>query len=309
MQNKWSKYIDQDFSFSNEVNYNQHNLESEIGKLKSNNLTLEPRLQEYIKKKKYYIDNRIDPDVPLERQYNITSSDITIIKKFMNGNKKVYETKTYNKIMDKEICRDRQSFPSKQFRDKEQKNFGYVNTFDPKAQFTKPENHGMFVPEDGERHYVKDIINKKKDEIRDPRDLSSTLSNYDTRKKKFGFSLNDTRFDPRIDKKVTEIPGNVEKYNKYSSQYRIDQVPDCSINDNINNKTFDNNKIKRKLDLQQGIPARTSKSYGYSDVQEHSFQYLDEKCQNPDDSSLIRSGESTRLNNKQMNRKYSRQVN
>lgn len=248
--NKWSKYIDQDFSFSNEVTYSKSNT--------IDNLSLEPRLQEYIKKKKYYVDNHIYPDIPIEREYSISPNDITIIKKYINGIKvKPFTEQTANTIT-------KQYFPSKTFRDSEQKNFGYVkqkklNEFDPKynynlLSFDKPNN----------------TIN----EIKDFRDLSST------------FNIDDTRFDPRIDKKVTNIPGNIETKNKLKSQYNINKCRKTNVLD---------------TELQQGIPSRTSKSYGYKDIQEHNYQYLDNKCQNPDNSILSRSGESTRIYNKQPN--------
>jgi hypothetical protein len=59
-----------------------------------NGIYLEPRLQEYIKKKKHYKKNNITPSLPLEKQYSITKGDIKLIKAFLNGDKSIYN---YNK--------------------------------------------------------------------------------------------------------------------------------------------------------------------------------------------------------------------
>lgn len=43
---------------------------------------LEPRLSEYMTKKKYYIENHIQPSLPLETEYHITKSDINHIRNY-----------------------------------------------------------------------------------------------------------------------------------------------------------------------------------------------------------------------------------
>ncbi len=55
-----------------------------------NNLTLEPRLQEYLKKKSYYKKNNIDPPFDLEREFNISRDDKLRIKGFLTGAKDLY---------------------------------------------------------------------------------------------------------------------------------------------------------------------------------------------------------------------------
>lgn len=65
-----------------------------------NGICLEPRLQEYIKKKKHYKKNNINPCVSLEKQYSITKSDIKLIKSFLNGNKGVYNHNQKDEFID-----------------------------------------------------------------------------------------------------------------------------------------------------------------------------------------------------------------
>ena len=67
-------------------------------------LTLEPRLREYIKKKKYYKDNNIEPQIPIEKHYMISDEDKRLIKDYFknnsNNNNAVYSYENKNKYMD-----------------------------------------------------------------------------------------------------------------------------------------------------------------------------------------------------------------
>ena len=58
-----------------------------------NGIMLEPRLQEYIKKKRFYKENSIEPSLPLEREFHITKDDIALIKSLFKGtNKNFYKS-------------------------------------------------------------------------------------------------------------------------------------------------------------------------------------------------------------------------
>src|ERR1700682_6258612 len=50
----------------------------DYGDMKFNNclMYLEPRLQEYVKRKEYYTKNNITPSLPLEESYGISKSDV-----------------------------------------------------------------------------------------------------------------------------------------------------------------------------------------------------------------------------------------
>ena len=54
--------------------------------MNNSNPNIEPRLSEYIRKKKYFEENNIKPSVPLEKQYSISSHDLTKIRKFISNN-------------------------------------------------------------------------------------------------------------------------------------------------------------------------------------------------------------------------------
>jgi hypothetical protein len=53
-------------------------------------IMLEPRLQEYLKKRAFFKKNKIESSVPLEDEFMITEKDLNVIKAFMNGKKNIY---------------------------------------------------------------------------------------------------------------------------------------------------------------------------------------------------------------------------
>ena len=85
---EFSQFIDNTFSYNNKVNTKTNKNTLDISC--NDNLTLEPRLQEFINKKKYYKQYNIKPPVSLEQQYYITNEDKHIILKFIRGNKNIY---------------------------------------------------------------------------------------------------------------------------------------------------------------------------------------------------------------------------
>jgi len=200
------------------------------------NIMLEPRLQEYIKMKKFNKENNIQSCVSLEKTYQITNKDKKLIKSFLMGKTNVYSNEKINQTKEKN---KKQYFPSKSFRDNDER-----VPVPNKQEFDIPKNMGMFVPDKCETYYDERMVNKNID-IMDSRDFA-----YKTIK---GFDLDDTRFDPRSDPMM--FPG-YEKNNKYSSQYRIDPDPrnkyiisdlnDPSTNINTNTNTFhDHSEYKR----------------------------------------------------------------
>src|SRR5438876_302756 len=112
--NKYSNYFDSDFNFDNKVN----NLNS-TDKLKNMNcnddIMLEPRLQEYLKKKKFYKENNIDYCISPEKEFQITSFDKKILKSFLKGKRDIYDNKNYNK-MEKNNNKKKNLFPSSRFK-------------------------------------------------------------------------------------------------------------------------------------------------------------------------------------------------
>jgi hypothetical protein len=57
-------------------------------------IQLEPRLQEYVRRKKFNRENDITPNIPEEQEFGITKADIRLIKKHKRGDNNIYTQKT-----------------------------------------------------------------------------------------------------------------------------------------------------------------------------------------------------------------------
>lgn len=60
-------------------------------------IMLEPRLMEYLRKQNFNYENNIEPTVPLEKTYQISSDDKRRIKKFLKGKKDIYSLNSLSK--------------------------------------------------------------------------------------------------------------------------------------------------------------------------------------------------------------------
>lgn len=131
--------------------------------------SLDPRLQEYLKKKAYYKDYNITPVISPDIEFNITDHDIMIIRRFIDGDKKINDSK--NHILNS-------------------KTFKTVKSKFPKAQkkpvYEMPKNMGMFVPDGlhGSFYDVRYNTNKSNIDIRDNIGIatrSGQKNNYDSK--------------------------------------------------------------------------------------------------------------------------------
>lgn len=199
-----SSYMDPNFNFNNSVNYGDNKFVNKLYKSRSNNksnMMLEPRLAEYIKKRRYYKQNGVEPSVSLEKTFMITNMDKSVIRAFMRG-RPIYDDNNYNDFKDRtsmnQSCK-KQFFPSKAFRDMDPR----VSELEKQGrkEFNVPVNRGMFAG--GKAYDEKVKIDNSI--IYDSRDFS-------------GFSLNDVHLNPRSDPRIEFGP---EKFNKYDSQYRV----------------------------------------------------------------------------------------
>ena len=310
------------------------------------NIMLEPRLQEYMKKRKYYKKNDILPIVSLEKEFSITNVDKKLLKEFLRGNTNVYKQDQYERIISEK--KKERSFPSSTYKE------------DPrvikieKQNMDVPLNRGMFVP-DKKKGYYEDPVKPTK-RILDGRDF--TDKNFK------GFDIGTSRFNPTIDPRIDPGP---ETHDKCNSQYRIGDgsvydscayskkdKPKGGFPNNVNptdpHETYLNldlldeyvdnmdriqekpskkkikehpdaklfNKLQRmdtklESELIRGMPSMRprNRSYGYRDVFENQFDYIDPDFQNPDNTDLwARGGEATRIDNKMIakNRTYVREV-
>jgi len=196
------------------MNNSKINLANKLNDMNLNgNFMLEPRLQEYLKKKLFYRENKtIQPCISPELEYQITQTDIKILREFLHGNKNIYDKNNYNKLIESKIKKP--YFPSSKFKNKLEKNQVINNKL--------PVNRGMFIPDSGGRYYEDPISNINT--IKDARDFPSLVKN-DLMSFGRGFDPNDNKYNPRIDPKID--PGN-EIFSKYDSQFKVTDRHNCS---------------------------------------------------------------------------------
>lgn len=111
------------------------------------NIYLEPRLQEYITKKKYYKKNNIKPDVSLEKEYNITKGDVRLMGAFLKGDRDMYEDKRQEEYYGdetREIAQQFETDPDEMFKsDPRFKNYQTKMSRDKKAMKQRHEYNNL----------------------------------------------------------------------------------------------------------------------------------------------------------------------
>lgn len=178
----------------------------------SGGIMLEPRLQEYLKKKRYYVENNIHQTVPIEKEFQINETDLQLIRAYMSGDKDVYNKDKYSKITgiknSYENNKEKRYFPSKEYRDNDDR-VPDIRDLQIRKN-ANMRNMGMFVPDDGQNYYDENL--RDDNLMLDSRDFPE----YNPK----GFDIKNSKFRPTIDPKID--PGK-EYYNKESSPYYIDQ--------------------------------------------------------------------------------------
>lgn len=202
------------------------------------NIMLEPRLQEYLKKKIMYRNSNITPCITPEQEFQITNLDRRILRDFLKGKKDMY-VDTYDKYL--KTNEKRPMFPSSKLADDPR--VPDIDKVKPSSE-TLPINRGMFMPEKN-GHFYEDVCSKdlNSNQIIDPRDFPPY--EYDGT----GIDINNMKFNPRVDPRIDvsyiknprAIKNDMrERCNKYHSQYKIPVDPQ---NDDINQQK---QKQKRK---------------------------------------------------------------
>lgn len=120
-----------------------------------NGVMLEPRLIEYMKQRKYYVDNNISMDVSLEHRYGISQQDLANIKKFLSGKRDIYGKKCKKEPKRENTTNShydpRKHFPSKLLSDSRVPKL-------KKPKMSTPKNMGMFYESNGQ-HYDDNPMN------------------------------------------------------------------------------------------------------------------------------------------------------
>lgn len=207
-------------------------------------IMLEPRLQEYIKKKKFYKNNNIVSGTNIEKEFNISNDDIKMIKKFMKGDKNIYNN--YQKKLKNKNNKNKrkQFFPSKKFRD------------DPK--FKKLNKNQKLKYQQNNSYYLNNIQDIEFDEndFNENKFNNSNCSNNNNNNFNYdNFSHNDhLNNDYYMDNlKSINSNDNYTELGKFyeSSNLNVKNPTNHKKNDKCNNKMFEYNMMKNintKLD-------------------------------------------------------------
>lgn len=285
-----------------------------------NNLTFEPRLQEYIKKLNYYKKNNIAPSFDLEREYSITKEDKLKIRTFLKGRYDItkielndshdeyvlpiqntfgishddYKKDPRYERLQKKLQRD---------RDATYNRYSYGNGAEIKSNDTGLMTDEQYQKLEESKHFL-DNIPYRSDYALNVGQRSKRV--YDVHPPRIQYNqrphnsqCRDTRNDLPHDNNLLDIITKLDGFREHTNT--IYQYPvDMDIYPNQNQKTGINQQAvpmrgknvqlvggTRDVDIEnclmKGLPERNAKfkSLGYPNYSDHSFGYISGDIQDP----------------------------
>ena len=167
----FKNYFNDNFNFNNQIKpeytKSKRQLVQELQNFSCDgDIMLEPRLQEYLNKKKYYENNNIKPDVTLEMEFQITKDDIKMIRSLMKGKTNIYDKKN-NPLNKKKYKRHKLKKLKKDSRVPKIK----------KIDRHVPKNMGMFGPDKHNDGYFYEVMSRAPNGPLDTRDMLEKSNN------------------------------------------------------------------------------------------------------------------------------------
>lgn len=295
----------------------------------TNGILLEPRLQEYLKKKTYFKKNNIQTNVNHEQEFNITEQDVKRLKAYLKGDKDLYNHTTQEKF-------DFDDVPSPKFEfdpDEVYKSDVRYQRFAKKLKRDKEAmkqryNQGDFHP-DYETAFLQPDINKWTDDrvniqrISDERMMFSKEneniegefeSKYKTKNPTLKNNSNYNNYEQSSwnsrSKNLDFVNNTIGEMNSYghnnydenlrankkkilnaSSSRPIPFVGGAKGIRNIGNESYLKNSEVTRYSKTNG--------YGYRNPIEHHFDYISNDIQDPNNIICDR-GTNTRLDNRKI---------
>jgi len=306
-----------------------------------NNMTLEPRLQEYLKKKSYFKKHNIDPSYNLEREHGITKDDKLRLRAFMRGDINCMDTPIQPTIEDtgfqikhddyksdpryeklqKKIQRDRDANMSKY-------SYGngpmitYMNSNNTNYtddDYMKDTMRGQFLDS---KPYMSDYslnVGKKSNRVYDNFPAKIQYKNYLPWEQDVVHDneMNDIiqKLDKYKNDMIHSYPEDMDNVNKsYSkSEFKNNSNASVPMRGSGVNRIGGTRDVDVENCLMKGLPERDAKfkSLGYPNYSEHSFDYISNDIQDPKHVVLPfpRGGDVTRLeNNFKRSKPYYREI-
>jgi hypothetical protein len=243
MPDPFKNYFNDNFNFNNKINSQKQDKRDLVYKLQNfqcdGDIMLEPRLQEYLNRKKFYNENNIKSDISLETEFQITNDDIKLIRSYMKGNTDIYNKnnnplnkKTSKKIKIKPPKPDERVLKTKKIDDKTPKNMGMFSTENDDSYFYEVMSRSPQGPLD-----TRDMLEKTKNfgELLINKDGidDESLNTYHNKRKSYVDKRNKhilSKLGPvqhanmYPDSQALKYYDNRE-YTKYSLGLRDDEVP------------------------------------------------------------------------------------
>lgn len=253
-----------------------------------NGIMLEPRIQQYIQKKKYYKKNKIEPSVAPEIEYQITDMDKMRIREYMKGNKNMYSIEAQERYTPELVVKGFEFDPDEAYKsDPRYKNYQKkvsktMNALEQRYKYDGMNNQYEIKHQSHSRTY------------NDPPQVQRNVRQYPMHD---GFynsnACNDpTNHNPNNNAVVNKLETYAQKLNKINSNGVV------LGQNNISRKNVDleNEILRNTFTSDPSLPIRGGKRHGYRDNAEHFFDYIDDDLQKPEHVVSDR-GVSTRLNN------------
>jgi len=209
--------VDYDFNYNGVVNFEKKPIydkyDAQLEKINSavfldGKMSLEPRLQEYLRKKIFYKRGGIQPQVKLSKSYQITPHDRTIMKQFLSGKTNMYSRPSKvitNPNTNQNKPKEKFVFLADQLKgDKRVPKIDYEPNRYKTAQHFEKETRGMFG--NIEVNHVTQEENVDMNRILDSRDFmelsgideryrqGSQVNNNDSRRQGASWNTEDDRF-------------------------------------------------------------------------------------------------------------------
>ncbi|AYV84843.1 MAG: hypothetical protein Hyperionvirus44_1 [Hyperionvirus sp.] len=250
----------------NYVNYDE--LKGNMGDVMCGGILLEPRLQEYMKKKLFFKKNKIVPNVNPEVEFSISQQDIRRLKAFARGERDLYKGDgRFDELGDSEEV----GFDFDP--DEVYKSDVRYQRFAKKMKRDKEAMKQRHCYGDFDEQYVKAFAEPDVEAWKDNRIM-----------------------DQRVSDERLMFGRNVE----HESRYRCSDKK--MLNDRLDGSVPRVGKreglrdVRRESNLQNSQPTRVGKSIGYPNPSEHYFDYIDDDIQDPN-NVVFERGRNTRSDN------------
>jgi hypothetical protein len=194
--------------------------------MNNTNPKFEPRLSEYIRKKKFFEENNITPSISLEKQYSISSYDLKKIKKILYNNDNENESSD-DETNPNYIEYEQTPFPSTQIKDKRLDRITQKNNRDKNAMIQKHNIENLVKTYDMFSRNVSSTTScdftgefTLDNTINENNDLNNNIINFFERSNNNNYtSYNDTSNPHENIPKTSFNQYNVNSQNDFNKQY------------------------------------------------------------------------------------------